>query len=184
MIRTVRAAGVAAALFGFTVSIGTGVNASEGTSASIVPAAQAAPVLGSLDAQVSMQARVDTADQQQDCLASAVYFEARGESLEGQLAVAEVILNRVASSRYPDTVCEVVEQPWQFSFVNATGRIPNADRASQAWSKAVAIARIAQAGTADAVDSDVLWYHADYVSPSWGRRLARQEKIGVHIFYS
>jgi spore germination cell wall hydrolase CwlJ-like protein len=53
-----------------------------------------------------------------------------------------------------------------------------------AWERAVAIARIAQAGTARAVDSNVLWYHADYVSPSWGRRLARQDKIGLHIFYS
>lgn len=184
MIRTVRAAGVAAALFGFALSIGTGVNGAEGASASLVPVAEAAPVLGSLEAQVSMQARTDTDDRQQDCLASAVYFEARGEPLEGQLAVAEVVLNRVASKRYPDTICKVVEQPWQFSFVNATGRIPNANRSSEAWRKSVAIARIAQAGTANAVENDVLWYHADYVSPSWGRRLARQDKIGLHIFYS
>jgi spore germination cell wall hydrolase CwlJ-like protein len=137
-----------------------------------------------LSEQVGAYGRVETESAEQDCLANAVYFEARGEPIEGQLAVAEVVLNRVASKRYPDTICAVVEQPWQFSFVNATGRIPDADRSSEAWRKAVAIARIAQAGTADAVDSDVLWYHAEYVSPSWGRRLARQEKIGLHIFYS
>jgi spore germination cell wall hydrolase CwlJ-like protein len=183
MNRTLRAAGFAAALFGFAISIGTGVNGPEG-GASLIPSAQATPALGSLEAQVSFNKMAETADAEQDCLASAVYFEARGEPLEGQLAVAEVVLNRVASPRYPDTICAVVEQPWQFSFVNATGRIPAADRSSDSWRKAVAIARIAQAGTADVVESDVLWYHADYVSPSWGRRLARQEKIGLHIFYS
>ena len=126
----------------------------------------------------------ETDNAQQDCLASAVYFEARGEPVEGQLAVAEVVLNRVASGRYPDSICEVVEQPWQFSFVNATGRIPPANRASEAWQRAVAVARIAQAGASRLLPQDVLWYHADYVAPSWGRRLARSTKIGLHIFYS
>lgn len=126
----------------------------------------------------------ETADEEQDCLASAVYFEARGEPIEGQLAVADVVLNRVASERYPDTICEVVIQPWQFSFVNATGSIPAADRSSEAWRKAVAIARIAMADVGRKVSEDVLWYHADYVSPSWGRRLDREAKVGLHIFYS
>ena len=183
MIRTFRAAGVAAAVLGFAVALATGVSApAEG----LASPSSFAPVAftGSLDEQVVQAARVETDDAEQDCLASAVYFEARGEPVEGQLAVAEVVLNRAASSRYPDTICEVVEQPMQFSFVNATGRIPAANRGSEAWRRAVAIARIAQAGTVRTLDSDVLWYHADYVSPSWGRRLARQDKIGLHIFYS
>lgn len=178
MIRTFRAAALAAVAF--ALSAATGVS-----TAAPADAAQPGPAFtGTLDQQVASAARVGTDSQEQDCLASAVYFEARGEPLKGQLAVADVVLNRVASERYPDTICEVVEQPMQFSFVNATGRIPGADRSSEAWSKAVAIARIALAGTARAVDSDVLWYHADYVSPSWGRRLARQDRIGLHIFYS
>jgi spore germination cell wall hydrolase CwlJ-like protein len=182
MIRTFRAAAVAVATFGCALAIGTGVSApAEGIAA---PAVTVAAFSGSLEQQVAAAARVETDDQEQDCLASAVYFEARGEELKGQLAVADVVLNRVRSERYPDTICDVVEQPWQFSFVNATGRIPAANRSSEAWRNAVAIARIAQAGTARAVDSDVLWYHADYVNPSWGRRLARQDKIGLHIFYS
>jgi spore germination cell wall hydrolase CwlJ-like protein len=183
MIRTFRAAALAVATFGCALAIGTGVSAPAPADAS--PVAVSSPTFsGPLEQQVAAAARVETDDREQDCLASAVYFEARGERLQGQLAVANVVLNRVASSKYPDTVCEVVEQPWQFSFVNATGRIPEADRSSDAWRSAVAIARIAQAGTARAVDSDVLWYHAEYVSPSWGRRLARQDKIGLHIFYS
>jgi spore germination cell wall hydrolase CwlJ-like protein len=183
MIRTFRAAAFAVATLGFTLSVATGVsNPAEGLAAPVAPSAQT--FSGTLEQQVAAAARVETDNQEQDCLASAVYFEARGEELKGQLAVADVVLNRVASAKYPNTICEVVEQPWQFSFVNATGRIPAADRSSEAWKNAVAIARIAQAGTARAVDSDVLWYHADYVSPSWGRRLARQDKIGLHIFYS
>jgi spore germination cell wall hydrolase CwlJ-like protein len=133
--------------------------------------------------QVEAYSRTETDNQEQDCLASAVYFEARGESLEGQLAVAEVVMNRSTSGKYPTTLCGVVEQPWQFSFVNRTGRIPAANRDSEAWRKAVAIARIAQDGITDQLTSDVLWYHADYVAPSWGRRLNRTTKIGLHIFY-
>src|SRR5688572_30282577 len=121
-------------------------------------------------------AGVQTANSQQDCLASAVYFEARGESLEGQLAVAEVVLNRTQSGRYPSTICGVVTQPWQFSFVNATGRIPAANRSSDAWRRAVAVARIAEEGASRLLPRNVLWYHADYVSPVWGRRLARNAK--------
>jgi hypothetical protein len=128
-------------------------------------------------------AGITTEDSEQDCLANAVYFEARGEPVEGQLAVAEVVLNRTQSGRYPATICEVVTQPWQFSFVR-NGIIPRADRNSEAWRRAVAIARIAEAGAQRLLPRDVLWYHADYVSPSWGRRLARNTKIGLHIFYS
>jgi spore germination cell wall hydrolase CwlJ-like protein len=180
MIRTFRAVAVAAAMLGLTLLGATGVTNSS-TAAAMAPAPAFS---GSLDQQVAAAARVETDDMEQDCLASAVYFEARGEPLKGQLAVADVVVNRVRSAKYPNTICEVVEQPWQFSFVNATGRIPDANRSSEAWRNAVAIARIALAGTARAVDRDVLWYHADYVHPSWGRRLAREDKIGLHIFYS
>ena len=138
---------------------------------------------GNLGQLVYSFAGSTTDSREQDCLANAVYFEARGEPIEGQLAVAEVVLNRTQSGRYPSTICEVVTQPWQFSFVR-NGVIPAADRTSEAWRKAVAIARIAEAGTRRLLPREVLWYHADYVSPSWGRRLARNTKIGLHIFYS
>jgi spore germination cell wall hydrolase CwlJ-like protein len=122
--------------------------------------------------------------EEEECIAIAVYHEARGEPLDGQLAVAEVIMNRAASGRYPAGWCEVVKQPWQFSFVNPrTGRIPAVNRDSAAWAYAQAITRIAVGSFADALPADVLWYHADYVAPSWGRRLAKVDKIGAHIFY-
>ncbi len=184
MIRTLRAAGTAAAAFGLFASITLGGPFSGEGSAFPATATPIPAEVLSLDQQVARSTTTETTDAEQDCLASAVYFEARGEPLQGQLAVADVVLNRAASGRYPATICGVVLQPWQFSFVNRTGRIPNADRSSEAWRKAVAVARIAQAGTARAVAPDVLWYHADYVSPSWGRRLACQDKIGLHIFYS
>jgi hypothetical protein len=121
-------------------------------------------------------------DEETNCLATAVYFEARGESVEGQLAVARVVMNRAASGKYPTSWCAVVKQPWQFSFVR-NGQFPAADRNCDAWRKAEAIAELAAANVVPSVGTDVLWYHADYVAPSWGRRLDRVEKIGQHIFY-
>jgi N-acetylmuramoyl-L-alanine amidase len=118
------------------------------------------------------------------CIAVAVYHEARGESLEGQLAVAKVIMNRAASGKYPGSWCGVVKQPWQFSFVNPrTGYMPSVDQASASWRKALGVTRLAVANAVESVPDECLWYHADYVAPSWGRRLTRVEKIGAHIFY-
>lgn len=136
----------------------------------------------SLAALVEQHAADESADEQFQCLASAVYFESRGEPLEGQLAVAEVILNRVASGRFRGTVCDVVTQPSQFSFVRG-GRIPEPNRASAAWSRAVAIARIAMDNLHDVTGDDSLFFHATYVRPSWGRSSARIARIGNHIFY-
>ena len=121
---------------------------------------------------------------QANCIAVAVYHEARGESLEGQLAVAKVIMNRAASGKYPTNWCGVVKQPWQFSFVNPrTGYMPSVDEASASWRKALGVTRLAVANAVKSVPADCLWYHADYVAPSWGQRLTRVEKIGAHIFY-
>jgi spore germination cell wall hydrolase CwlJ-like protein len=157
------------------------------TSWTVVAAPSAAPAVAqgprTLDQLVSDYAGPATQGRDEDCLAKAVYFEARGEPIEGQLAVAEVVLNRAASGRYPADICKVITQPWQFSFISK-GRFPTPDFGSEAWRKAVAIAKIAQGRLADTLPSNVLWYHADYVAPSWGKRLNRQTKIGLHIFYS
>jgi spore germination cell wall hydrolase CwlJ-like protein len=120
--------------------------------------------------------------EEMNCLATAVYFEARGEALEGQLAVARVVMNRAASGKYPASWCGVVKQRSQFSFVR-NGRFPAADTDCDAWRKAEAIAELAVANIVPSVGPDVLWYHADYVSPSWGNRLNEAEQIGAHIFY-
>ena len=202
MISKLRAAAVAAAVFACAGAalFGGPVLAEGGTALRGISSLRQAPAglgmgsLGvdmdgsvdgrSLDALVEDEAGADTADAEQDCLANAVYFEARGESLEGQLAVAEVVMNRAASGRYPGSLCAVIVQPAQFSFVHR-GHIPQADRASEAWRRAVGIARVAVQGMAPRLlPSSCLWYHANYVSPSWGRRLAETTRIGLHIFYS
>ena len=143
---------------------------------------RAAPTSQPLSALVAAQGTGPALDEQGQCLATAVYFESMGESLEGQLAVAQVVINRADSGRYPTNWCAVVKQKAQFSFVRG-GQFPRIDAAGQAWRKAQAIARIAAGKMAQVLPNDVLWYHADYVAPSWGRRLARVEKIGAHIFY-
>jgi hypothetical protein len=128
---------------------------------------------------------VDYGDQDAEemCLAKAVYFEARGETLDGQLAVAQVVLNRASSGVYPPTVCGVVTQHAQFSFVHG-GQMPPPDKTTDCWKKALAIADIAMKHLAATVPQNVLWYHATYVAPAWGRQHVRVTRIGTHIFYS
>jgi len=117
-----------------------------------------------------------------NCIAVAVYHEARGESLEGQMAVAKVIMNRAASGKYPASWCGVVKQPWQFSFVQH-GQFPYVNKGSEAWRKAVGVTRLAVANAVQSVPKECLWYHANYVAPDWSNNLQRVQKIGAHIFY-
>ena len=126
-----------------------------------------------------------------NCLATAIYFEARGEPEEGQLAVAQVVLNRVKNPAYPDTICGVVYQNkskrnrCQFSFA-CDGR---SDRVTDksAWTKARELARrsVEEQSTTfiDEVGS-ATHYHATYVRPRWAGRMTKTDKIGRHIFYN
>jgi spore germination cell wall hydrolase CwlJ-like protein len=129
---------------------------------------------------VAESTTLDARDEQAECLASAVYWESKGEPLAGQLAVAEVIINRAASGRFAPTLCGVITQRSQFSFVRG-GRIPAPPRTAAAWRTAVAIAHIALDDTADSPVSTALFFHANYVSPGW--RLRRLASVGNHIFY-
>jgi len=147
------------------------------------PAALTEAAHKTLDELVAEREAPAAADGEQDCLAKAVYFESRGEPIQGQLAVANVVMNRAASGRYPASLCQVITQKAQFSFIR-NGRFPTPDAQSEAWRKAVAIARIASDKVAAALPSNVLWYHAEYVAPAWGKRLTRTAQIGLHIFYS
>ena len=113
------------------------------------------------------------------CLAGAVYFESRGESLAGQLAVAHVVINRANSGRFPKSLCGVVHQPSQFSFVRG-GRMPAIRNGAQ-WNNAVAIAQIAREGSWKNHAPGALFFHARYVSPGW--RKTRIAQIDNHIFY-
>ena len=115
------------------------------------------------------------------CLALVIYFEARGEPLDGQAAVAGVVLERVASSRYPDTICDVSFQRRQFSAFNS-GVPPIRDQ--QAWGVSQAVAQAVlddPEGTVPILGAS--HYHADWVSPSWANNLQFLGQIGVHLFY-
>jgi N-acetylmuramoyl-L-alanine amidase len=119
-------------------------------------------------------------DNEEKCLASAIFYEARSESFEGQLAIAQVILNRVESGRFASSICGVVLQPGQFSFIRG-GAIPAINKGSKDWREALAIARIAQAKLHRSDVNDALFFHATHVSPKW--RLNRVASIGNHVFY-
>jgi spore germination cell wall hydrolase CwlJ-like protein len=129
---------------------------------------------------VAEYAGTQTVDAQHECLAGAVYFEAKGEPLHGQLSVAEVILNRARSGRFPASACGVVKQRGQFSFIRG-GRFPAIARTSLAWKRAVAIAHIAVRDLADGPAPKALFFHAKRVSPRW--KLTRVAAVGNHIFY-
>ena len=122
------------------------------------------------------------------CLAEAIYFESRGEAVRGQMAVAQVILNRVFSGKYPNTVCGVVYQNahrrlhCQFTF--ACDGIPDIVREPDTWERAKTIA-------AEMLDGK-LWlpevgkathYHAYWVHPGWVREMTKMHRLGVHTFY-
>jgi len=138
------------------------------------------PKTQTLPGLVALHAGTDPVDRDAECLASAIYFESTGESLDGQLAVAKTILNRTRSGRFPATICGVVFQPGQFSFVRAKGFPPIA-RTSRHWQTAQAIAHIAAHDLWDATVEDALFFHARRVNPRW--RLQRIAAIGNHVFY-
>lgn len=126
-------------------------------------------------------------DNDLECLTQAIYYEARNESEAGQAAVAEVVLNRSRHRAYPKRVCEVVYQrnsrTCQFTFT-CDGSIGRRAINPVAWARAERIAREVYEGrSASQLPKNSVNYHANYVRPSWGSRLARVRQIGAHIFY-
>ncbi|MEK9768065.1 MAG: cell wall hydrolase [Betaproteobacteria bacterium] len=129
------------------------------------------------------------------CLAVAIYFEARGEPQIGQLGVAQVILNRVASDKFPDNICDVVMEgkrhKWnpnfplrhkcQFSFF--CDGLSDRPTHKDAFRWARAIARFALSEARRDITKGATFYHADYVTPPWSKYKIKTIKIGQHIFY-
>jgi hypothetical protein len=123
---------------------------------------------------------------QELCLAEAIYFEARGESVRGQIAVAEVILNRARSGRFPDTVCDVVYQgshqrnACQFSYAcdGAPDRFDERDAYDRSRRLAAHLIKEGLAGLARGAE----FYHAVTVQPSWAKKLHQVARIGDHVF--
>lgn len=154
----------------------------------------ASPVIAddSVDAQVqepqgeanSSEADADQAsaelDAEMECMTKVIHKEAGNQSRKGQLAVAQIVINRVKSGRFPNSICGVANQPRQF-FQTASYH-PRRDTAQ--WRTALSVAREALAGTAPAVVPGAMFYHADYVAPnSWFRTRQRVGTLGNHIFY-
>jgi hypothetical protein len=122
-----------------------------------------------------------------DCLAEAVYYEARSEGVDGQMAVAEVVMNRVKNPHFPKTVCGVVFQGQyrntgcQFTFT-CDGSRRHAPR-GQAWDRARAVALHVAMGLNKPLTNKATHYHTDYVNPYWSAGLIETAEIGTHVFY-
>lgn len=148
-------------------------------------AAAAPPLTMTYNAAWLAPARQASGDAQWECLKTALYFEARGESLAGQVAVAEVILNRVDNPQYPKSICGVVHQAGaggcQFSY-NCDGR---ADVMSEpaAAERAARVARAMMDGAPRVLTAGATHFHSRAVAPPWARRFARTAAIGAHLFY-
>ncbi|MFV0645815.1 MAG: cell wall hydrolase [Sphingomonadaceae bacterium] len=136
----------------------------------------------SLRELVSLSSPAGKLSREMECLAGAIYFESRGEPLEGQLAVGRVVVNRSESDSFPGSYCGVVYQHKQFSFVRG-GKMPAIRRSSQAWQNAVAIAQIAHEDAWDSKAGEALYFHAKYVNPSWSNRRTATARISSHVFY-
>jgi spore germination cell wall hydrolase CwlJ-like protein len=130
-------------------------------------------------------------ERQAVCLAQAIYFEARGEPLAGQFAVARVILNRTADRRFPNTICEVVYQDaerkdrCQFSF--ACDGLPDEPEDQMAWALARGMAEALMRVEQPRLSRSVLratHYHANYVAPWWAAKLGMAGRVGRHVFYA
>lgn len=140
--------------------------------------AEAAPSPTGLPALVKMVAADSNAatDQELDCLATAVWFESRGEALEGQLAVAQAVVNRAKSGRWGKGVCGVIRAPRQFNFVPE-----RVQRGTATFTTAMAVARVAMMGLWHDIAEGAHSFHAARLKPGW--RLTRVAKIGNHVFY-
>jgi hypothetical protein len=138
--------------------------------------------------------RIDQANAERDCLAQAIYHEARGESAAGQLAVANVIVNRARSSKFPSTLCGVIYQNadkgrYRCQFTFACDGRTDAPGERRAWARSAALAQtvyaeFAKGETLGAVPRSTLYYHTTAVRPNWANTYDAVAQIGSHIFYS
>ncbi|GGD60189.1 cell wall hydrolase [Croceicoccus mobilis] len=124
----------------------------------------------------------DSLDKELTCLAGAIYHESKGEPLDGQLAVARVVVARAASPKFPSSYCGVVYQRHQFSFVRG-GAMPRINKASRAWQRAKKLAMIADKDEWSSEAEGALYFHANYVNPRWSKKMTRLAQIDNHIFY-
>ncbi|MEM9845279.1 MAG: cell wall hydrolase [Pseudomonadota bacterium] len=127
------------------------------------------------------------ADPEWACLAEAIYFEARGESVKGQFAVAEVILNRVDSAEFPDSICKVVNQgtgrKYACQFTYTCDGMPEKINEPKAFDRVSKVAHVMTEGAERALTDGATHYHTKSVNPNWSRVFSRTATIGYHHFY-
>lgn len=121
------------------------------------------------------------------CLSQALYFEARGESVKGQFAVGEVILNRADSDRFPGTVCAVIDQgtgkKYQCQFSFKCDGLKEVIHEKQAFEDVSKVARAILDAHSRPLTDGATFYHTKAVNPNWARKFTRTTTIGVHHFY-
>ncbi|MGV8998286.1 MAG: cell wall hydrolase [Parvibaculaceae bacterium] len=155
----------------------------------VVPAVYRADdsvVLQTAVVKPSIEIKLSDLERERRCLVEGIYYEARGERAAGQRAVAEVVLNRVVSGRYPSTICGVVYQgvksgQCQFSF--ACSHVMTKPRDMTAWRKAQRMAHYVLSGKLQSSIGAATFYHASYVNPYWAPHMVEVAKIGQHVFY-
>jgi spore germination cell wall hydrolase CwlJ-like protein len=121
------------------------------------------------------------------CLAEALYFEARGETVKGQFAVAEVIMNRVKSAQFPDTLCSVINQGtgrrYQCQFTYTCDGHEEVIHEKRAYARVAKVAKLVIDGAAPQLTQGATYYHTTAVRPRWSRSFTKTMRIGVHLFY-
>ena len=131
-------------------------------------------------------------NEQEVCLVQTIYFEARGETLRGQLAVANVILKRVSNKYFPNTICKVVKSGKYFKGSPVKNRCAFSywcDGKSErmydklSYKKALTVKDLALSGSVVATVDKATHYHALYVNPKWAKEMKKISQIGKHIFY-
>lgn len=117
-----------------------------------------------------------------DCLARNIYHEARGESINGQIAVAAVTVNRLLTRGFPTSICQVVYQPNQFSWVKLLKNHTPKDKARYELAHSIASSYVK--GQLKDPTKGSLFYHAHYVLPKWAKKVTKTVTIGNHVFYA
>ena len=131
--------------------------------------------------------RMPNMNRELKCLSEALYFEARGEQIEGQIAVADVIINRKNSNQFPSTICGVVSEgshkrhACQFSY-NCDGKL-ELIYDKKTYRRIVKLSSMILNGAFSDVTNGAIFFHASEVSPSWSKKFKKTRKIGRHIFY-
>lgn len=179
--------GTARALAALTAEDAEAAEAATGARSQAIAGQLATDAGGVIDLDEIENVEVGERTEEWQCLAEALYFEARGESLAGQVAVAEVILNRVDDRAYPGSICGVVRQghdiegPCQFSYY-CDGKPEHVNNPA-VFEHIGKLAWVMLGGKPRILTGKATHFHASWVNPGWASRMVRTAQIGQHIFY-